>query len=173
VGAEKYRAVFMVVASLSVALLLISGVRWHAQLTSARMAVGELAECRAIATRIESLRAIPQSASLEKQTPQQITLYIQRAAQVAEIPDSDLLRVTPQPGRRVPRSPHIEQPTTVEIRQTSLGQLSRFLSELSVLDVGLQPTSIRLTAPRTPPAETQTEVWGCELVLTYLLFSPE
>ena len=171
--AGKYRVLFVAAASLLIALLLISGVRWHAQLAAARLAVTELADCREIAAKIESLRAIPKSASLEKQTEQQITLCIQRAAQVAEIPDSDILRITPQQGKRLAKSAHIEHPTAVEIRQTTLGQLSRFLSELSVVDVGLQPTSIRLTAPNMPPPETQTEVWACELVLTYLVFSPE
>jgi hypothetical protein len=170
---RKYRALFGAAALLLIALLLVSGLRWHAQRVAARVAVKELADCREIAAQIEALRAIPKSASLEKQSEQQITLCIQRAAQAAEIPDADILRIAPQPGRRIAKSSHVQQPTTVEIRQTTLGQLSRFLGELSVVEVGLQPTSIRLTAPRTPPPETQNEVWACELVLTYLVFSPE
>ncbi|MHB8971021.1 MAG: hypothetical protein ACYC3X_22645 [Pirellulaceae bacterium] len=169
----KSRALFVTATSLCLVLFLLTGLRWHTQLTAARFAVSELAACQAIAAEIESLRAAPKSASLQKQTDQQITLSIQRAAQVAEIPDSDILRITPQQGRRLGKSAHVQQPTAVEIRQATLGQLSRFLGELSLVDVGLQPTSMRLAAPRTSPPAAQTELWACELVLTYLVFSPE
>ncbi|MHB8974212.1 MAG: hypothetical protein ACYC3X_27610 [Pirellulaceae bacterium] len=169
----KYRALFITAASLCVVLFLLSGLDWHWRRAAAQLAVRELAACQVIATEIESLRATPKSASLQKQTEQQITLAIQRAAQVAEIPDSDILRITPQQGRRLGKSPHIQQPTAVEIRQATLGQLARFLGELSLVDVGLQSTSIRLAAPRTSPPASETERWACELVLTYLVFSPE
>ena len=164
------------VLTLGVVLQVWAGWRWYAERSATHRAVRELAACRQLATEIAALKSRPKSAVLQPQTDQQITLAIQQAAQFAEIPDGDILRITPQQGRRLGKSPHIQQPTTVEIRQATLGQISRFLAELSVTDMRLQPTSIRLSAPRMSPEEagaTRTERWSCEFVLTYLVFSPE
>jgi len=173
VYAGRYRGLLLIVVALLLVWLVVSCLRWHAQLKAARSAVQELADCRMLAAHIEALRANPTNVSLHTQTQQQINTWVQRAAEVAEIPKKEIRSVLPQPVRRLAKTPHVQHPTTVEIWQTSLGQLSRFLSELSALEAGLQPTSIRLTAPRTPPRATQTEVWTCELTLTYLVFSPE
>ena len=140
---------------------------------AAHEAVAELAECKRIAMDIEAARTSPKTALLEKQSDQQISSSIQLAAQVAEIPDKDILRINPLQGRRLAKSAHIEQPIDIEIRQVTFGQLSRFLAELSAAECGLKPASLHLTAPRTTPDEGSTELWGCDLVLSYRVFSPD
>ena len=159
-------------------MLMAAGSAWmlfhcHQRSVIARRAMEELAVCQQLADRIQSLRTSPRQAVLKKQSVQRISLCIQQAAEAAELPDSDILRITPRQGRRVGKSPHVEQPVDVTIRKLTLGQLSRFLEELQAGAGGLQPTSIRLTAPRSKPSETENELWSCELVLTYLVFSPE
>jgi len=172
-GTDSRRVAISVLLTLSLVLALASAWRWYALSESAREAAKELALCRDMATQIRSYRASPQAAQLERPSQQQVTLLIERAAEEAEIPNADILRITPQQGRRRSKASHVEQPTNVELRQVTLGQLSRFFQGLRAVDLGLQPTSIRLTAPRNSPAATQNEVWGCELVLTYVVFSPE
>lgn len=161
------------IVCLSMAIAAVAGLRWYSQRILARRAVEELAICRQIAAEIDSGRGSPQRAMLERQSDQQISLLIERAAQEAEILDSEILRITPQPGLRRTKSIYVEQPTAVQLRQVSLIQLSRFLGELGISEAGLQPTSIRLTAPRTRSSTLPHDDWTCELVLTYLVFSPE
>lgn len=167
------RNLFAVTASLCIALLLWSGVRWHNYRAAAQEAVRDLQHCQRIAAEIEAARTAPQTALLAQQSEQQISGEIDRAAQAAEIPDTDVQRITPQLGRRIDKSPHLLQPVDVTIRQVTMGQLARFLGELGTMESGLQATSIHLSEPRTAPTEKGNEVWSCELVLTYLVFSPE
>lgn len=170
----KNPSVSMSIAILLIAVLVaLAASAWRAQRAAARQAVAELAECRRLAARIEACRAAPRTALSEKQSAQQISLSVQRAAQAAEISDTDILHITPRQGRRLGKSVHVQQPVDVEFRQITLGQLSRFIDELHIVDAGLEPTSIRLTAPRAQPAGNRNELWTCELVLTYLVFSPE
>lgn len=172
-GADRRRVVVSVALTLALMLVLGSTWRWYARGASAREAAEELVLCREMASQIRSYRASPQAAQWERPSEQQVTLLIERAAEEAEISHADILRITPQQGRRQNKASHVEQPTAVEFRQITLGQVSRFLQALKAADLGLQPTSIRLNAPRNSPAATQNEVWSCEFVLTYVVFSPE
>jgi hypothetical protein len=172
-SAARFRTLYPVTCAVSVALLAIAGLRWHSCRGAADQAARELAECEALGAEIVRLRVQPKSVSLEKRSNQQLTSFIAQAAQRAEIPESSVQRVSPQQERRLGKSPHVQQPTQLEIRHATLGQLARFVTELSSLDGGLKPTSIRLAAPRDAPPDATTECWACELVLTYLVFSPE
>jgi len=154
-------------------LLLICGLHMVQSRRAAARAAENLATCRQLAEQIDLLKAVPTHASLERQSLQALSLRIEQAAQIAGIAESAIVRISPQAGRRVKDSAHIEQPTTVQFRQISLKQLVGFLVELSASQSGLQATSVRLTAPRTPPADQQGETWSVEVVLTQLIFSPE
>ncbi len=187
------RTFYVISLCISFICLLLASVQWYVQHAAVEQAAKELAACRRIAAEIESFRMAPKAAVLEQQTSQQISLAVQSAAQVAEIPDSEILEIRPRHGRRLEKSPYIEQPTEVPIRKATLGQLSRFLGELSAIDSGLKPVSITLKAPHavsnsasnsasnaaSNDARTEvtefgfTEFWECDLVLTYLVFSPE
>jgi hypothetical protein len=172
---RKLKTLFFSSCIACLALFAFGAASWAVNRAAAQRAALDLAVCRRLSLEIEQLRDAPHTVHQEQQTQQQITLSIQRAAQIAEIPDADILRVTPQSGRRLKNSAHIQQPVDLEIRALTLGQLSRFLTELQELDKGLHPTSIRLTAPRSESTTSQNEneTWACEFVLTYLVFSPE
>ncbi len=166
------RQIAAVTASFCVVTLVLAAFRWHSQRASAHEAASELAQCRRLAAEILALRDAPQQALAEAQTLRQVQASIQQAATIAEIPQAEIRHIKPQAGRRRGRSDHVEQPTSVEIGRATLGQLARLLGELEALETGLKPTVIRLDAPRNTP-DSETEYWTCELVLTYLVFSPE
>lgn len=170
---DPLRRCFVVAAPLCLALLVVSGTAWHARRVAAHQSRLDLERCRQLAAEIRALRAAPHTALAARQSEQQLLLAIERAAQEAEIPDAELLRITPQRARRLGRSAQVQQPTSVEIRQLTLGQLARFLAAPSLAATGLEATSIRLAAPRVPPGASETEKWTCESILTYLVFSPE
>lgn len=153
--------------------LLLGGLRCVSRREGARVAAEGLAACRKLGDQIAVLKRIPTHASLESRGRQDMALAIQRAAQLAHIPDLSIVRVTPLAGRRLGKSAYLEQPTTVELQQVSLEQLVRFLRELSNPEQGLTATSLRLTAPRTPGEDRESETWSVEVILTHLVFSPE
>jgi len=98
---------------------------------------------------------------------------VEQAAQIAEIPGSAIMSISPQAGRRMGNSDLMAHPTSIQLRDTPLKQLVRFLIELAADESGLEATSLRLRAPRNvPPAEAE-ERWSVELVLTYLVFSAQ
>jgi len=169
---RRYLSVVVMYTGLLV-LLAVCGLRLHRSRVTADAAVGNLESCMRLASQIGVLRAAPMHASLQRQSSQDLALQIDRAAQIAQIAGSAIVRINPQASRRVEDSAILEQPTCVEIRQISLEQLVKFLGELSSSESGLQATSIRLTAPRASAGDQQCETWSVEVVLTHLIFSPE
>ena len=156
-----------------VALLVVSGLRLAHSRTAAFASRGNLEDCQHLAEQIDTLKTAPAQASLQQRTQKDLAQKIEQAAQIAEIPGSAILSISPQAGRRLGTSSLSAQPTNVHLREIPLKQLVRFLVELSADESGLQATSLRLTAPRTAPGNEAQERWSVELVLTYLVFSPE
>ena len=150
-----------------------SGLRLAAKRAAASTAQCNLADCKQLARKIDRLKIAPAQESLHERSQEDLAHKIEQAAQLAKIPGSAILSINPQPGRRLGNSSLSAQPTNVQLRDVPLKQLVKFLIELSADESGLQPTSLRLTAPRTPPGKEALERWSVELVLTYLVFSPE
>jgi hypothetical protein len=153
--------------------LLFSGFHWLHCRDNAYAALQNLEDCRQLADQIEAIKTAPAQASLEQQTQQDLAKKIEQAAHIAEFPKSAIASITPQTGRRMGNSSLQAHPTSVQIREIPMKQLVRFLMELSSDESGLQATSLRLTAPRTAPPSEAEERWSVELILTYLVFSPE
>jgi len=155
------------------ALLAASGFRLVHNRSAAYAAQKNLEDCRQLAAQIDVLKGAPAQASLEQRTQKDLSRKIEQTAQIAEIPASAIISISPQAGRRLGTSALSALPTNLQVRDVSLKQLVRFLVELSADDSGLQATSLRLTAPRTVPPKEAEERWSAEMVLTYLVFSPE
>lgn len=154
-------------------LLIVSGSRLVRCRKAAAAAAANLADCSQLVRRIEKLQSTPTQASFERRSLQDFALKIQQAAQIAKAPDSAIIRIDPQPSRRVDETPYLQQGVSVSIRQVPLEGLTTFLCEVAASESDLQASSIRLTAPRTPPKEGQAETWSAEVTLTHLVFSPE
>ncbi len=164
---------YLCMAAVLVACVCVAGFRWHDKRSSALAATRNLHACRQLERQINVLREAPRNASLQVQSFQDLAVKIELAAQVAEIPESSIVSITPQQGRRVGESSHVEHPTDLELRGVSLKQLALFLRELSSDECGLHATMVRVSAPRTGGTEEGDEIWAIEMVLTYLLFSPK
>ncbi|HEV3006726.1 MAG TPA: hypothetical protein VGX78_19810, partial [Pirellulales bacterium] len=96
------------------------------------------------------------------------------ATQVAQIPSNCLVRIDPQPPRRLEDSAYKEQATHVDLREVSQQQLLRFLYELERGETPLRAKSLRLAAPaQVATAAGSAETWGAELTLTYVVFAPK
>lgn len=144
---------------------------WLSSRAAAREAVENWQKCIALAEQIEALKTTPAHASLEMQSKQEMTSLIEQSAKTVRI--SELVAsIRPEAPQRVANSAYMEQRTRLEIRQATLNQITEFLSEISSRDARILPTNLRITPSRTK-AGADSETWQAEVVLTYLIFSPE
>ncbi|NQU23851.1 MAG: hypothetical protein HQ567_21425 [Candidatus Nealsonbacteria bacterium] len=140
----------------------------------AQVAAENLDRCRRLADQIDGLCETPMQAWLESQAPQEkLTLHVQQAAQTAQIDESSLIRIDPQPGHRVGETDYLSEPTLLQMRSVSLRQLVGFLKEVTAGQAALQVESICLSAPRSVASSEKAETWTAEVTLTQLVFSPK
>jgi len=136
---------------------------WSAR--SAYLAAGsQLQECKQLSKRIEQLQTAPELVSLVERSENQIRQDVVRTAQACEIPIS---RISTPVSTQIPKSPYIEQSTSIEVLPVELSRLVRFLKELTAGVEKHDVASIRLTEPRTNAAEDdRVEKWSAELTIT-------
>jgi len=160
--------------------LLTALVVWSFQeMRAAQASVGvaqqNLTQCKDVATKIVEVRQRPTKAALEETTTTSLATLIDEAATSSRIAKSNIIRIEPQPTRRVGETDYKEQATYVELRGVSLQQLVSFMHTLLADQSELDVTSLRITAPRyesdTPAATVET--WLAEVTLTYLIYSPQ
>ena len=91
--------------------------------------------------------------------------------QEAELPAAKLVRIEPRSAIRFEKTPFLQQPSHLELREVTLEQLIRFLYVLSFKS-RLEATDLRVHAPRSVAVESGPEHWNAELVLTNIIYSP-
>jgi hypothetical protein len=172
-----------------IAVALVAAVAWCSmRLADARASASaagqDLADCRALAARIESLRRLPAVAGAVELGAADLSRQIERAAKVADFPEGSVERIEPEPARRVGETNYSEVATQVRLRRVTLRQVFTFLHALCAADAtpsatpangagrsasGLRLRSIRLSAPR---GEENADRWTVESTLTYMVYSP-
>jgi len=172
-GPRQRRLIVLLFVSLAIAAGW-SYLRLASSRRVAQAAAEDLDRCRQLGLQIERLSRAPTEAWLEGQTRQEkLILHIQQAAQTTEIAESSLVRIDPQPSRRIGETDYLDGPTLLQLRNVSLEQLARLLKEIIADQSGLFIESIRLSAPRSVPSSEGDERWTAEVVLTQLVFSPK
>jgi hypothetical protein len=166
------RGILIAVTAIAIATLAFAVERWLSAKASAQDAAENLVRCRMLATEIAELKRRPTQASLQLQSQQELASLVAASAKVAEIADSAVVSIRPEPARRVAKTAYLQQSTGVQLRQVSLRQLVNFLAEVTTRDRRILPSSLRLSAPRGKN-DGQAENWQVEVVLTNLVFSPE
>ncbi|MBI1368397.1 MAG: hypothetical protein GC162_07050 [Planctomycetes bacterium] len=156
------------------AALLSVGAMIYGHMAEARAAavtaMSDAKACEELASEIRSLRERPSLAKSQELAHQELTQRIEAAAQSAGIGVQSLIRITPEPARRVTQTAYERKPTQVVLRDVKLPQLVAFLEQIGAEDAGPQVTRLRLDAPAEQDGGDQ---WGAELTLTYLIYSPE
>ena len=171
----KRRSVLVgAVACLLLALPVLALLELQSARASAEIAADNARACHQIGQKIQRLQQEPARAGTEARATTELAKGVEEAAQFAQLTEQNVLRVTPQPPRRVGDTAYKEQPTHVQVHGASLLQLTRmlhFLTEQSKLNV----SSLRLSAPRqaTAPVSAAAERWDAEVTLTYLYFEPK
>jgi hypothetical protein len=140
---------------------------------AANTAAAELAECQALAGRIESLRSRPAVAGVREARSTDVSRRVEQAARDAEFADGSLERIEPEPPRRVGDTEYKEVPTQLRLRRVTLRQVFAFLHAVGNDEAGgppLRVRSVRLSAPR---GEEATDLWAVEATLVYLVYDPK
>jgi hypothetical protein len=127
--------------------------------------------CQEFSRRIVELQERPELISGQMSTTAQIAQSVEAAMLEAEIPAAGLVRIEPRSAIRFERTPFLQQPSHLELRDVTLQQLIRFLHVLSTRN-RLEATDLRIHAPRTVVTESGPEYWNAELVLTNIIYSP-
>lgn len=171
---SKSQLIIAIGLGLLVALVVWSFQEMRAAQASVDVAQQNLNHCSEVAKRIAEVRQRPTMAALEETTITSLATLIDEAATTSRISKSSIVRIEPQPSRRVGETDYKEQATYVELRGVSLQQLVSFMHTLLVDQSELDVTSLRITAPRydSDSAATAVETWLAEVTLTYLIYSP-
>ncbi len=154
--------------------LLLMVVLWcydamNARHDAAQAANNDLLVSRQMAAEIERYARRPALATEHEQLATETTGLIESAAGSAKIDAKNLIRITPEPPRRLADTVYKEKPTHVFFKNISLRQLVTFIYGLLDDRRGLNAKSIRITSPR--PEDTGL-TWTVELTLTYLIYDP-
>ena len=128
-----------------------------------------LIACRRMTAGIESFQKRPVKAAEHVQLATKTTGLIEKSAKDASINLRNLIRITPEPARRVGDTVYKEKITFVHLKNTTLKQLVALVHNLITAEEKLQIKTIRIAAPR--PDDTGSW-WTVELALTYLIYEP-
>jgi len=157
------------------ALGLIVAVLWsYGQLrtshAAAEMAATDLAACRRIVHRMQSLNTQPTMAHSRQIHLNELTRHIEQSTKNAQIAPDSLVRIWPDPAIRVGDSPYQKKSTQVLFRQVTLRQFITFLHHVAAQEGGPRATRIRLFTPRGIESGNR---WTAETTLTYLIYAPK
>ena len=175
-GQPEQRRTLLVYASLAGLLLaftLASFVRCRESYLSCRDAARNLDRCRELADAIMRLRDRPQAASLPggSESVEDFASRVEKAAIRAKIPRQAILRVDPQPLRRIGETPYQERVVFLELHAVTVKQVVTLLAALQGESNLFHVRNLRLTAPGGPD-NTLPERWHAEITLTNLVFAP-
>jgi hypothetical protein len=157
---------------LAVLPLIVVGVSYSFmanQKRTASNAESNMNKCNQIFTQMKTLQQKPQLASDSKYDPAETTGLVEQAANSAGIRHGSILRITPQPFRRISKTAYKEKSTNVVLKGITLKQFVTMINTLGTNASTLKLKSITLVAPSTKDTGRK---WNVEFVLSYLIFDP-
>ncbi len=147
----------------------------YGELGKARRSAIEAAEnsiaCKDFSRKIVELKKKPELISGQMSSTAQIAQSVEAAMVEAAITADKLVRIEPRSATRFEKTPFLEQPSHLELRDVTMEQLVRFLHTLQTQN-RLETRDLRLHAPRMLSIDSSPEIWSAELVLTNIIYSP-
>jgi len=153
---------------------LLAATFWaHGRLAEASLAADraakDLAECRAMAARIDEIKDRPRVAGEREKLAGETAAMIDAAATAAGVDARQVVRIVPELPQRLGETVYKEKPTAVLLRGVTLRQVVRMCHALLAPNPDLRIKTMRLSAP-TP--DDTTDKWTVEFTVTYLLYDP-
>lgn len=170
--ARLQKSVTWLVLAVGAATAAISYTYWAKNTGRCITAHAAAERCQQVATQLEQLRAAPQKARLASRSADDLGSVVEKAATDAQLARDRVLRIDPQPAKRLGKSDYLEQTTEVELLAVSLRQLIGFVYNLSDADRELAMGSLRLQVPHTAENSGGEELWLANLVLTQRIYAP-
>ena len=153
---------------------LIIGATWYYGKNQSRVESGRtsVAACERIASQITQLRQAPQKIRLSTRSADDLGSVVEKAAADAQLARDRIVRIDPQPAKRVGKTDYLEQSTEVELLPASLRQLVSLLCSLASSGSDLNIYTLRLQAPHSTPGPNVPEAWSADIVLTQRIYEP-
>ena len=129
----------------------------------------DLERCVQIINQLQILQQKPKLASDHERLSSETTGIIENAARSAGIAPGSILRITPQPQRRINDTAYKEKPTGVTLKGITLREFFAMASTLAVDENSLDIKSVNITAP---DINDTGDRWNVDLVLTYFIYDP-
>ena len=153
--------------------LLVASLWSYGQLNAARsrssLEGDARSRCEGLADQIQAIHDEPTMADDHAMLKSDMTRYIASAASTASLEERKLVSIDHQNARRIGRTPYLEKPTRLTLRDVKLPQVLTMLYALTQDNPRLNISRLRLTAPRD---ETDTMTWTVDTTVTYLIYDP-
>lgn len=146
--------------------------RWmflQASRTTAQQAEDDLQDVNRVAGYITAMRHRPAIAGSREIEIEELSQRIEQVAKEAHVASGSIVRIWPEPARRVADSPYLEKPIQVLLRNVDLKQIMSFLHGASSGSQALSVKSLRIV---TPHHQDEAALWTAEVTLAYLIFQP-
>lgn len=160
----------MQIGGILVAILVAAG--WSFDYLQTGRAAAELAghdlqDCRLAGSRIEQLRERVPQTQVGGGVEADAGRVVEDAAKTADVPPASLVRIAPQPARRIGQSQLQEQQTSLQLQQVTLRQLLGFLHAAE--GAGLPARSVVIS---TPTENRSGDAWNAEVELFRVSVAP-
>jgi hypothetical protein len=168
---RRQRGAVLIIAAAALVLLLWGWQRLDSSRDSARRAARELAECERLAARIGQLSERP-SPGGEQGLPAagtELARLIEQLAPQCAMPADAVVRIVPEPARRVEGTQYKEERTAVVLRSVNVAQVIRLLHATSRSNPGLTAEGLALSAG---PPEEAAGTWNVEIRFVQSIYAP-
>ncbi len=154
-------------------LLAIVALWTHGQMSKARSAAeitsDDVQICQKLISTMKKSAHRPTMASDHEKLNTETNSFIERAASEAKIDSKSLIRITPEPARRMGDTAYKEKPTMIFLKNITLEQLVSLSHGLQTAEQQLAPKFIRIVAPQQNDTSLK---WNAEVSVTYLIYAP-
>jgi hypothetical protein len=147
--------------------------RMNANALAMRAAEQDVRDGRELLAEIAALRELPQFAALNADSPKMTRDRIERATQIASLPEDSLVRIQPQPPFRLNDSEYRLWSTRLELSNATLEQITTFAHSLVDEQRGLTVRDLRLWSNGGDSIAGSQEQWSAEITLTQVTFFPK
>lgn len=150
-------------------LALAASARKQAAKDRAVQAQADVAAVAGVLQEIDRLKNRPSLAGAQEIQLSELARQIEQSAVAAGVLQANIIRIYPDPDRRLGESPYVEKPTQLMVKNVTMQQATTLCLTLKQKIPGLWVKSLRLSAPRGGEGGDD---WSVESVLSYLVYAP-
>ncbi len=122
-----------------------------------------------LAKQIQALRDQPTMADDHAMQKADMTRRIAKAVSAASLDEKRLVSIDHQTARRIGRTPYLEKPTRLTLRDVDMPGTLSMLYSLTQGNSRLNVSRLRFTAPQEA---ANSNAWTVDTTVTYLIYEP-